>query len=251
MVLLAAAASTSIVLASFYRATQLPDSHKRNHVYSDDDGEATAPAECEGNCDRTPRIFIAFFALATSLLSAWNWTLHGHDAGLSIVTIAWVSYPSRCFLTCLTNFAVDHRSGFCLACHSIVTKATTLHYRLANSCLITYIVAGVSNHHTQGIPESSHILGSSCPRSFPCLHMLFFAAASKCVLQRQRRRRTVHVFRNLEVGSRSVHKLKLWSLTVLGTLLHGFVHSWIKHVSLAGSNMMTCRHSGMAPGPKI
>ena len=101
MVLLAAAASTSIVLTAFYRATQIPDSYKRNHVYNDDDGEATAPTECEGACDRTPRILIAFFALATFLLSAWNWTLHKRDAELSIITIAWVSCPSSYLLAFL------------------------------------------------------------------------------------------------------------------------------------------------------
>lgn len=93
MVILVAAASTSILLQTFYRLTQLPDSNKRQHVYDDDDGEA-ASTESDETRDRTARIWIAFFALATFLLSAWNWFIPEHVSGLAIITIAWVFYHS-------------------------------------------------------------------------------------------------------------------------------------------------------------
>jgi len=89
MVILVAAASTSILFAAFYRVTQRPVYHKRHHVYSDDDGDAV-PAEHDETGNRTARISIAFFALISFSLSAWNWTVQKHNTELTIITIAWV-----------------------------------------------------------------------------------------------------------------------------------------------------------------
>lgn len=148
MGLLIAAASTSIVLAAFYRVTQLPNYHQRQHVYYDDDGEA-APAEHQENQDRTARILVVLFALATLLLSAWNWVVQGHDARLTIITISWVLCQPGRLSTCLIEFADDHCCGFFLACSTVATEATTLRYRFAGSCFITHVVARFSNHYCQ------------------------------------------------------------------------------------------------------
>jgi hypothetical protein len=88
-VILAATASTSIMLAAYYRVTQQPDCNKPHHVYCDDDGEAL-PAGHQESRNRTTRILMALFALATFLLSACNWAIQEHVSGLAIITIAWV-----------------------------------------------------------------------------------------------------------------------------------------------------------------
>lgn len=175
--ILAAAASTSILLTAFYRVTQSPDSYKRHHVYGDDDGEAV-PAEYDGTRDRTARVSIAFFALAAFLLSAWNWTIHIHGSALATITVSWVcclpSYP----LAFLTRSTDDHHFGLLLACSTIASKTTTLRYWSADSGLITHFVSRVGNNYLQAILGSSYVLGSSCARTFPCLRMLFFATAT-------------------------------------------------------------------------
>jgi fatty acid desaturase len=104
MVILAATASTSIMLAAFYRVTQLPNSDKRHHIYCDNDGEAL-PAEQQGSRARATRILMALYALATFLLSAWNWAIQEHVSGLAIITIAWVSFAFE--------LALDLPNTFC------------------------------------------------------------------------------------------------------------------------------------------
>ena len=96
MVILVAAASTSILFAAFCRVTQPPDYHKPHHVYSDDDGEA-APVEHYETGERTTRVLMALFALVASILSVWNWTVQQHNAELVVITIAWVLV---CLSTC-------------------------------------------------------------------------------------------------------------------------------------------------------
>lgn len=175
--ILVAAASTSILVAAFYRVTQRPDYHKRHHVYSDDDGEAVS-VEHDETGDRTARISIAFFALAAFLLSAWNWTVQEHNAGLAIITIAWVCCQSNCLPTCLIRFADDDHLGLLLPRSTIASKTTAIRYRSAHSCFITRIVTRVGNCHFQGTSRSNRTLGPGCPWSLLGLHMLLVTTAT-------------------------------------------------------------------------
>jgi hypothetical protein len=175
-----AAASTSIVLAAFYRVTQLPDYHQRHHVYCDDDGEALPTGDQEDH-DRTVRILVALFTLATLLLSAWNWIVQGQDAGLAIITISWVFCQSSYLLTFLMKTADNNLCKCLLACSTVVTKATALRHRSADSCVVTSGLTRFGIYYFQGILRSIYILVSSCPWGLSCLHMLFFAAAPNSV----------------------------------------------------------------------
>ena len=177
MVILVAAASTSILFAAFYRVTQQPDYHKRHHVYSDDDGEAVF-TEHDETGDRKLRVSIAFFALAAFLLSAWNWTVQEHNAELVVITIAWVCCQLNYLRTCLIRFADVNHPGLLPACSTIASKTTTLRYRPAYSCSIARIVTRLGDCNVQGISVSNQILAPSCPWSLPGLHMLFFATAT-------------------------------------------------------------------------
>lgn len=177
MEILVAAASTSILFAAFYRATQLPDYHEKHHVYNDDDGEAV-PAEYHEPADRALRIWIAFFALAAFLLSVWNWTTQEHNSGLAITTIAWVCCQSNHLLTCLTWFADDDHLGLLPPRHTITSKTTAIRYRFAYSCFVTRIVTRLGNRHFQEIPESNRTLGPGCPWSLLGLHMLLVTTAT-------------------------------------------------------------------------
>jgi len=177
MVILVAAASTSVLFAAFYRATQLPADHKRHHVYGDDDGEAV-PAEHDDVRDRPARILIAFSSLAVFILSAWNWVTQEHASGLAIITILWVRRQSSYLLISLTRPADNHHFGLFFASSTIVSKATTLRNWSASSYYITHIVVRVGNCHIQGISKSSDKLDPNCHWSLPCLRMLFFTAAA-------------------------------------------------------------------------
>lgn len=183
MVILVAAASTSILFAAFYRVTQRPDYHKRHHVYSDDDGEAVS-AEHDRTGDRTVRILIAFFALAAFLLSAWNWTVQQQNAGLAIITIAWVCYQSNFLSTFLIRSADDHRLGILPTCSTIDPKTTTIRCESAHSRPVTHIITGLGNCDFQGISESNRILVPGGPWSLPGSRMLLFATATWRVSQR-------------------------------------------------------------------
>jgi hypothetical protein len=48
---------------------------------------------------------MALCALATFLLSAWNWAIQEHVSGLAIITIAWVSFAFE--------LALDLPNTFC------------------------------------------------------------------------------------------------------------------------------------------
>lgn len=249
MVILVTAASTSILFAAFYRATQLPDYHKRHHVYNDDDGEAV-PVEHDDTGERTTRILMALFALAAFILSVWNWTVQQHNAGLVVITIAWVFCQSIYLSTSLT-WPVDHNHvGLLLACSAIASETTTLRHWPAYNCFVTNIVTRLGNCHFQGISTSIHILDPGYPWRLPGLHMLFFATATQRISQRHYRRWAVHWFRNLEVSRRFGCQITNQILTVVGTLSHGSVRSWTKHVNLAALNMLTYRRSGMPLGHK-
>lgn len=178
--MLVAAASTSVVFAAFCWAVQLPKYHQRQNVYFDNDGEAR-PAKHQDAHDRTARILVVIFTLATLLLSAGNWIAQNRNAGLGIITIAWVLRHSRHTSTCLIESADNHRCRVLFACATVSREATTVLHRSADSCLIARIIAWPVNYYFQGISRSIHILVSSCPWHRPCLHMLFSTTASHCV----------------------------------------------------------------------
>jgi hypothetical protein len=250
MEMLLAAGSTSIVLAAFCWMMRLPDYHQHNHIYRDEDGEAL-PAKHDEERDRTVRILVVLFALATLLLSIWTWIEQGHDTNLAIIAVAWVLYQSGSCLIFLTECADNHHRKVLPACPTAITEAATLRYCLANSSLLTHVDARVSSHYIQGISRSIHVMVSSRLRSRSCFHMLFSAETSYCILQRLRRGWTVHLFCDCEVGpytQLSTHGSL--ALTAAGTPLRGYVRSWTRHANLAVWSTMTYRHSGMRQGRK-